>query len=907
MKRFLLGLLVVGMLLAACGPSAKETPSTEAPQAQVESPAPVQVPGKPAAEVERVTVRFAILDLMQPAYEDKIKVFEEENPDVHVEIVSMDQVLDLGVLTSAEFPDDAVQRLVAAADVVGIGVSRETVEAGLVRDLTPFIQVDPDFQADEFYADALASRQWNGGTWALPTTVNTRLIFYDKDAFDEARLRYPQAGWSWDDLLANAKALTVRAGDQVTRWGFVPNWDVYRFVESRAGALADYTADPPMPRFDDEDVIDAVRWYTDLHLKDQVMPYFEPAEGEGPLTVPPEQALVDEGQAAMWTDTDLMWWLRRDQGNVGVVPFPVDTPGAMTTPASVDDLAMSAGTAQPNAAWRWMEFLSRQPLGGLALGMKFLPARHSAAETSGFWNGLDEEFAAAQRYAADHGYVMQEAVGYDAFNGAVQAIFQEEKAVEDALTDAQTQVEAEIQAASAGQAGATPLPTFVVAPPEEETPVSESATRITFIPGLGSLNLEPYRDLARQFNETNPGVAVELKTLDLMTGVTPDLPSMADSADCFQWYPSFQEARNREAILNLAPLLDADSSFTTDDFLPQVLEQFTWQGQLLGLPADLTPYVIEYNKDLFDAAGLDYPALDWTPEDFLTVAVALTQGEDEKKQYGFVGEYYSLNDLLFMAERLGAKFVDLDADPPALSFNDPDTVEAVRWYAGLTTEHGVKPVFLTDITKLASAGTAVLGREALINDGRAAMWTASGAMAALLGGREGINLGVAPLPATPGLAGGGYAQASGYFISAGTESPQACWQWITFLTGQAAAMQGLPARRSVAESDAYRQQVGAERADAYLASVGQGEELSAFQIFSEEEWLGGALFWLGQAYGDVIDGEASVEEALDTAQKMADDYRACVVAAGDFGQKTWQACVKEIDPTLPDYLFGTSQ
>ena len=114
-------------------------------------------------------------------------------------------------------------------------------------------------------------------------------------------------------------------------------------------------------------------------------------------------------------------------------------------------------------------------------------------------------------------------------------------------------------------------------------------------------------------------------------------------------------------------------------------------------------------------------------------------------------------------------------------------------------------------------------------------------------------------------------------------------------------------RRSVAESDAYRQQVGAERADAYLASVGEGEEPSAFQILSEEEWLGGALFWLGQAYGDVIDGEASVEEALDTAQMMADDYRACVVAAGDFGQETWQACVKEIDPTLPDYLFGTSQ
>jgi ABC-type glycerol-3-phosphate transport system substrate-binding protein len=284
--------------------------------------------------------------------------------------------------------------------------------------------------------------------------------------------------------------------------------------------------------------------------------------------------------------------------------------------------------------------------------------------------------------------------------------------------------------------------------------------------------------------------------------------------------------------------------------------------------------------------------------------VALTQGEDQQKQYGFVGEYYSLNDLLFMSERLGAKLVDQTVDPPALSYNDPDTVEAVRWYASLTTEHGVKPVFLTDITNLAGASSAFLEREALINDGRAAMWTSSGATAALFGDRSALNIGAAPLPGGPEAAGGGYSTASGYFISAGTEHRQACWQWITFLTGQPGAAQGLPSRESVAQSNQYRQQVGADRADAYMTSVADAEGPSAFQIFSEEEWLGGAIFWLGQAFGMVVDGEASVEEALDAAQKLADDYRACVIAAGDFGDETWQACVKEVDPTMPDFLFG---
>jgi ABC-type glycerol-3-phosphate transport system substrate-binding protein len=265
---------------------------------------------------------------------------------------------------------------------------------------------------------------------------------------------------------------------------------------------------------------------------------------------------------------------------------------------------------------------------------------------------------------------------------------------------------------------------------------------------------------------------------------------------------------------------------------------------------------------------------------------------------------YELNDILVLSAGLGANLVDEDADPPAFTFNDPSTVEALRWYANLTTEHGVKPVLLADITKLAGASSLTLEREAMINEGRAAMWTSTGATAGVYGDRSDLNLGAAPLPAEAGTPGGSYSGASGYFISAETENPQACWQWITYLSGQPGAVQGLPGRISVAESNAYRQQVGAERADVYLASIGDAEEATVSQLLAEEEWLGGAIYWLGQAYSQVIAGETSVEDALDAAQELADDYRACVITAGDFSQETWQTCAQEVDPTLPAFLFG---
>jgi multiple sugar transport system substrate-binding protein len=897
-----MGLVIV--LLAACAGQPTAIPTA--------IPVPAIEARQPVAEEPRTTVRFAVSDVELPIYEPLIAAFEQENPKLHVQVASINEVLGLGALANTQVPEDWEQRLVAAADVVGFSVSRKTVEQGLVRDLAPLIEADASFDAADFYPGSLESFQWAGGTWALPTAVNFRLIFYSKDAFDAAGVSYPAAGWSWDDLLAKAKATTERQGEQVTRWGLVWPQDLaYRLVESRAGGVVDYAAEPPRPRFDDPKVIEALNWYADLRLQEQVMPYSGSHTDQDAATMSEEETLIDKGKAAMWPDFALLWWYRKIQGNVGVAPFPVDSDATgstgKTTPAWTNCLAMSAGTTQPDAAWRWMVFLSRQTVKGVGQGMKYLPARRSAAEAGGFWDGLDEELATTLRYAMEHGYVAREPVASDAFEEALHAVLGEESTAEDALANAQTRAMAQVQ--SAGQEGAlvTPAPTFVVAPARPEAPTGAAVTRITFIPGLGSFNLEPYRRLAERFQEDHPGIAVEVKMLDITGagGAAPDLKSLAKSADCFQWYPSLRDPANREAILSLEAFLEADQQVKRGDFYPQLVKQFEEQGQLWGLPADVTPFVIEYNKDLFDAAGLSYPTPDWTWEQFLEMAIALSSGEGEARQYGFVAEVYESSDLLLMLERLGAHLIDENPTPPALTLDDPTVVEALRWYADLTTEHGAKPAFITDIGKLAGASAMYMEREGLINKSKAAMWTNSGTTAALFGPRQGLKIGVAPLPArADGASRASMLTTSGYFISASTDKGQACWQWLTFLGQQPEAAIGLPARRSLAESQAYREQVGEDRAAAYLSCVEDAAEPSSFDVLSREDWLGGGLFWLTQAYGKVLEKKSGVEEALNEAQKLADRYRACMVAAGDYGQKTYEGCLKQTDPSLPAFLFS---
>ncbi len=854
----LLILAMLGPLLAACGGGGEETPS----------PRPVLT-----ADSEPVTIRFAVYDEVRVIYEDLIQAFEAANPGLHIQLVSEEEAIGI---YSWEWPASII-RLASTADVFFMPDIPEIVNLGLIRDLTPFIEADTNFQPDDFYPYTLENYRWDGGTWALPTTVGFELIAYNKEAFDEACVPYPEPGWTWDDFLTKARALTVREGDRTTRWGFFQIVPEHRpFIEGREGPLIDITTDPPTPRFDRPEVIEAVRWYTDLYLKEQVVSYLQlPDEAEG-------SAMLDlrmlKHTAAMWVETTGDWQWLNEQG-MGIVPFPVDAPDSRTTLLTTRALAMSAGTSHPDAAWRWMNFLSRQDLGAVG-PVRSLPARRSVAEASGFWDNLSEELISILHYALAHSFAVHQGLGYNAFHQAMGAILRGEKSVEGALAEAQVQAQVEIQEKLARRAEATPVPTFVVAPPQEK-PVGEGAVTVTFIPGKGSSNLQSYRNLARQFHATHPDIIVEIKAADLFSGPS-DLPGMAEQSDCFQYPPSLDSSVDRAAVLSLQPFLEADPSFTTDDFYPPLRGPYTWQGQLWGLPAEVQPYVIEYNQDLFDAAGLAYPEADWTLDDFLAVAQNLTRGEADDKQYGFVGSYEPL-DLVMFVERLGGKILDDTQDPPSAAFDDPATIEAVQWYADLYLLHGVKPVFVADEE-----------REALINSGRVAMW------ATPFDRHDGLRSGVLPFPQGASDSGAPLLYTTGYFISVRAAAPQACWEWIKFLTAEASVVQGLPARRSVALSEAYRQQVGAERAAAYLASIEGSQRSSVFQRLVGQEWLGAYLIWLEQAYRQMVETGLSPQAALAAAQGKADVYRACVIANQALNDPPgYQACLKQVDPAYP--------
>ncbi len=107
-----------------------------------------------------------------------------------------------------------------------------------------------------------------------------------------------------------------------------------------------------------------------------------------------------------------------------------------------------------------------------------------------------------------------------------------------------------------------------------------------------------------------------LKT-NAASGDLPDVFNM--SQDRFFFYA------DNDALLNLQPYWD-EYGVDTRVWGTGLVDPYRWgeAGDLYAGPVNWDTIAVFYNKDMFDAAGLEYPTADWTWDDFAAAAEALT-------------------------------------------------------------------------------------------------------------------------------------------------------------------------------------------------------------------------------------------------------------------------------------------
>ncbi|MEA3346388.1 MAG: sugar ABC transporter substrate-binding protein [Chloroflexota bacterium] len=365
---------------------------------------------------------------------------------------------------------------------------------------------------------------------------------------------------------------------------------------------------------------------------------------------------------------------------------------------------------------------------------------------------------------------------------------------------------------------------------------------------------EAYEKLAAEFHEAHPNITVEVQHMEDVGYVASEGSGIdAFEADQFELASLVRSS----AVLNLDPILQENPQIA-GDLYPRTLQAFTWQGQTWGIPADIDPWILYYNKDLFDQADVPYPQPGWAWNDFLDKAARLTIDRGDHMQYGFGSNPEEAPEIIAFIYQNGGSLVDNIVDPQEPTFDSPATIEAVEWYTDLALEYEVMPP------------PEVIGRyrrggvfEAAFRQ-QVAMWM--GPMSV----RGGLiwdfewpfNWGVAPLPQDEEQA--TLFLLSGYFISANSPHPREAWLWIEHVTSSPRPVWNLPPRRSVAETKLYHQRVGEEVAETALASAEYG------LTSPPTPWLMNLFEWLGQALTSILTKEQGIGEAMQQIQQKAE-------------------------------------
>jgi multiple sugar transport system substrate-binding protein len=289
---------------------------------------------------------------------------------------------------------------------------------------------------------------------------------------------------------------------------------------------------------------------------------------------------------------------------------------------------------------------------------------------------------------------------------------------------------------------------------------------------------ELWNEFYPQFREANPNVEVEFlpdpggsnrregALSAMVAGNAPDLIEFCCSDSTF-----FMQ---KGETLNLQPFIDQDAEeVNLDDYYAHQFDPWTQEGDIHLMPRFTGTQLVYYNKDMFDAAGVEYPPTEWgawTWEDYTEMARNFIDTEGDLQKWGTSNYGLNANWLTqYWVRGWGAHMVDPE-DNTRCGLTDEPAQEALEWMRsiiwddklfayGSTIGLGVVELFLGQRIAMMEIGPWNLGVQA---DGATFKWD------------------VAPMPDGP--AGHTTHQSvDGTMIWKGTQHPDESWALLKWL------------------------------------------------------------------------------------------------------------------------------
>lgn len=358
--KLLVTLLVLALIAACSTPGADPT---AAPAADTGADAEEQLAGEtdvdaqepadePAAEI---TMSYYMWD---PSFEETEQIMVDKFMEAYPHVT-----IDFNVIGTPDYWT-RLEALAAANDLpcvfnMSAGFFDQWHGDGLLLNLQEY--VDRDINPEDYYSgvfDVVRDRE-TGDMYSFPFAFVETVLFYNKDAFDEAGVAYPAEGWTWDEFLDAAQQLTIDEDDDgvIDQYGFF-FYGRYAQIEGWVYQNDGRFLNEDKTRFEpDDNAVEALEFLASLIHEHGVAP--APAEMEGIR----QQDVFPLGLAAMWVDG--AWNIENNRDIVddafewAVAPIPRGPQATADTAYGwPDSMAIASTCEHPDVAWDFINFMT---------------------------------------------------------------------------------------------------------------------------------------------------------------------------------------------------------------------------------------------------------------------------------------------------------------------------------------------------------------------------------------------------------------------------------------------------------------------------------------------------------------------------------------------------------------------
>lgn len=370
-----------------------------------------------------------------------------------------------------------------------------------------------------------------------------------------------------------------------------------------------------------------------------------------------------------------------------------------------------------------------------------------------------------------------------------------------------------------------------------------------------------WTDIKEAYEASHEGVTIEMVDLgstDYGTVLATELSGSGTDFDVvtIKDVPGYATLVQKGVILALDDYIAADGVDLSQ--YSGATDQVTVDGSLYELPFRNDFWVIFYNKDLFDAAGVDYPTNDMTWEEYDALARELTDTTFGSQVYG--AHYHTWRSTIGLMGVLDGKHSILDGNYDFMkSYYEMVLAEendgVCRKYSDLKTEG------------LHYSAAFSSGDVAMMNMGS---WFISTMITNLASGEYDSDLcgnwGIVKYPHAEGVeAGSTLGTITGLSVTTATDTPDAAWEFVKWVSGEeGAAVMASSGNFPAIMTDEVREMIST--LDGFPTDDASKEALTVSNLYLEVPYADNVSeinSVLDTYHGSIMSGEMTVDEGIE--------------------------------------------